>query len=190
MEKIQAWDSDLFLYLNSNHSDIFDPFMYLATQTWPWIPLYLFLAILLIRNYKKFGWWLILAAIAAVSLADKFTSGFMKPYFGRLRPCHEPELEGMVYNYLHCGGLYGFASSHAATSFAVTTFMVLLLSKKYPGILFLWIWALFFTYTRIYLGVHYPADVIVGAMVGASSAGLVFYLTKTIALKTNQRYQL
>ncbi|MCL6260275.1 phosphatase PAP2 family protein [Aquiflexum sp. TKW24L] len=166
LEKISEWDEALFLWLNQYHVDFLDPIMYFFTQTYPWIPLYIFLIFLVWKAHGKQGWWVILGVLLSVLLADQITSALMKPFFERLRPCHEVILNGMIHNYGKCGGMYGFASSHAANSFAVATAMYLGLSVRFPTVKWLFLWAVLFSYTRIYLGVHYPGDVLVGGLVG------------------------
>jgi len=100
-------------------------------------------------------------------LSDQITVSLMKPLFARLRPSHDPALAGMVHIVNgYTGGLYGFASSHAANTFASALFLWLALKKTYHAIRWIFAWAVFVTYTRIYLGVHYPGDVVVGALVG------------------------
>jgi undecaprenyl-diphosphatase len=99
----------------------------------------------------------------------------MKPFFGRLRPSWEPTLEGMVHIVDgYRGGSFGFASSHAANTFATATFLVLLFRGKKPGMVWLFIWCTLVSYTRIYLGVHYPLDILCGALVGAMLAFVVY----------------
>ena len=169
LEKISKWDQALFLWLNQYHLDLLDPIVYFFTQTLPWVPLYLFLIFLVWKAYGKQGWWVILGVLFAILLADQITSALMKPFFERLRPCHDVLLNGMIHNYGKCGGMYGFASSHAANSFAIATAMYLGLSFKFPSVRWLFLWAVFFSYTRIYLGVHYPGDILVGALVGTLS---------------------
>jgi undecaprenyl-diphosphatase len=166
LEKISRWDEALFLGLNQYHDEFMDPIMYFFTQTYPWIALYTFLVYLVWKAYGKQGWWVILGVLLSVLLADQITSALMKPFFERLRPCHEVILNGMMHNYGNCGGMYGFASSHAANSFAVATSMWFGLSFKYPAVKWLFLWATLFSYTRVYLGVHYPGDIMVGGLVG------------------------
>lgn len=172
----QAWDESLFLFLNSFHSDFLDPFIFQATQTVTWIPFYAFLAFLIVRQFKMQSIWIFAAIGLSILFADQFTSAFMKPFFERLRPCHDPRWEGIVHNFGKCGGLYGFASSHASNSFAIAMLINLSLKGKYKFLPWLFLWATLFSYTRIYLGVHYPSDVIVGALVGIASAWLAFWI--------------
>jgi undecaprenyl-diphosphatase len=180
LEKIKEWDESLFIWLNSHHSDFLDPIMEFLTQTRPWIPLYIFLVFLCWRAYGKHCWWVILAALLSVAFADQTTSTFMKPFFERLRPCHELSLNGIIHHYGACNSKYGFASSHAANAFAVATLMNLALVFRFPQVRWLFAWSVFFSYTRIYLGVHYPGDVIVGAIVGVLSGYLAFIIFKAI----------
>ncbi len=176
LEKLKEWDQSLLLYLNSFHLDPIDPIMYQLTQTLPWVPMYLFLSYLVWKVYGKQCWWVFIAIGLTILFADKTASGIFKPYFERLRPCHEPNLQGLVYNFRHCGGMYGFASSHASTSFSVATIMTLVLGTTYPALRWLFLWAAFFSFTRIYLGVHYPGDVLVGALIGILSAWSAYHI--------------
>lgn len=178
------WDRELLVTLNSYHVSWLDPVMYLTSQTMFWLPLYLFLLVLVIRNYKKQAWMPLIGITLAILLADNITASVMKPYFERLRPSREPALSGIVHlvtdpwGETYTGGKYGFASSHAANTFATALFFTLLFGKRYRWMFVLFFWAAGMTYTRIYLGVHYPGDIIVGAIVGLLSAlaGYRFYL--------------
>ncbi|EON75950.1 putative membrane-associated phospholipid phosphatase [Lunatimonas lonarensis] len=109
-----------------------------------------------------------------ILLADQFTSGFMKPFFERLRPCHDPRWQGILFNYSGCGGQFGFASSHASNTFAIATYFWLVFRTHSSQWLFLW--AAIISYTRVYLGVHYPADIVVGGLVGIASGFVVYHL--------------
>src|ERR1043165_7060212 len=164
MDSIIDFDKKLLLFLNSFHLPWLDPVMFYITKTFFWLPLYAFLIFLIFKNYKKQGWYILLGVVITVLLADQITSSLMKPYFARFRPSHEPSLQGLVHLVNgYRGGLYGFASSHAANTFGTALFVWLVLKPFYKKTGWIFLWAAVVTYTRIYLGVHYPGDILVGA---------------------------
>lgn len=168
-------DKRLLLFLNGWHNPFLDSAMLLLTETFVWAPFFAIMIFLLIKTYAKSSIWIFLGITLTILLCDQITSGFMKPFFARLRPSHEPSLEGIVHlvnNYR--GGLYGFASSHAANTFGVAVFIWLCLKKYYRWIWLAFFWALLMTYTRVYLGVHYPSDILVGAIIGMLVGWLSF----------------
>lgn len=169
IEAINNWDELTFIWLNSFHWEFLDPLVLQLTKTITWIPLYVWLLYQSYRVDAKNLAWILGGVMVTILLADQVTSGFMKPYFERLRPCHDPRWEGIQHAYGGCGGLYGFASSHAANTFGLATFFTLQLGKKQRLMAWLFLYALLVSYTRIYLGVHYPLDVIVGAFVGVGA---------------------
>jgi undecaprenyl-diphosphatase len=178
MEEILRLDKELFLELNSSfHTPWLDQLMMFLSTTTAWIPLYLILLYLLSKTYRKETWWVLAAVGLTILIADQVTSTLMKPFFERLRPSHEPDLRNMV-NIVnqYRGGKYGFASSHAANTFGVATLVWLALKKYRPWIALLFLWALFVGYTRIYLGVHYPGDIIAGDFIGFLSALVAWLL--------------
>jgi undecaprenyl-diphosphatase len=188
METVHQFDRELFLFLNGLHTDRLDPVMYFLTKILAWLPLYIFLIYLIFKKFRATGWIYLVGSSLAITLADRFTSGFMKPFFARLRPSHEPSLEGLVHLVNHYkGGLYGFASGHAATTFAVATFVWFSLRNTYRYINWIFAWAVMMTYTRIYLGVHYPSDILVGATIGFLLGVVVWKLTVIAELKFGQK---
>lgn len=183
IETIKKWDEDLFLVLNSFHFDALDPLVLQLTETVSWIPLYLFILYKIYRADPSGSAWVIWGVMLTILISDQVTSGFMKPFFERLRPCHDPRWEGLLHNYGRCGGLYGFASSHAANTFGLATFLTLTLSSKIKGIAWLFVYSLLVSYTRIYLGVHYPVDIVFGALVGVLAAYLSWFLVVVLKKK-------
>ncbi len=178
MEKLLELDRRIFIELNSSFRNPFvDQLMMFLSTTYAWIPLHLFLLYLLVRNYRKQTWLILLAIGLTILLADQITSSIMKPFFERLRPSHEPSLAEQVFLVnKYRGGRFGFASSHAANTFGIATLMWLVLRMYRPWISLLFAWALLVGYTRIYLGVHYPGDILVGFLIGWICALAAYYL--------------
>jgi len=164
---IEQLDQKLFLLINSMNSPFWDQVMFAISGKIIWVPLYVAILIWLGINYKKRFPLILLCIIIAAAIADQGSVHLFKNVFHRLRPCHEPSLEGLVRLVDgKCGGLYGFVSSHATNSFNVALLSLLFIRKKWYSISIL-IWASAIGYSRIYLGVHYPGDVICGAILGA-----------------------
>lgn len=177
IDQLTSLDKELFLVLNGLHTSWLDPIVYMASDTVYWLPFYLFLLYLIVKEYKIMSLLVLAGITLTILLSDQITTSLMKPYFARLRPSHEPSLEGLVHlvnNYK--GALYGFASSHAANTFGTAAFLYLLFKKNKPWMGWLFLWATLVSYTRIYLGVHYPADIIVGGVVGILCGWISFKL--------------
>lgn len=181
LEKIIELDKELLLFLNSFHTPWLDPVMFWITKTLFWLPLYLFLLFLVFKNFKKDAWIVLIGIAIAILLADQITASIMKPFFARLRPSREPSLQGLVHLVDgYTGGKYGFASSHAANTFATALFFWLLFKERYRWVWVLFVWAVVMTYSRIYLGVHYPGDIIVGMLIGLGAAWAGFKIQQRI----------
>jgi len=166
-------DRELLVQLNALGSKRWDPFWLFVTNQFNWIPLFLFLFFLLYKAYgKKKGIVLVLMAALLVAFSDQLVN-LIKNTVMRLRPNNDLELKMIIRALKHPHG-FSFVSGHATTSFAVTVFMVLLLRKHYKYIVLLFLWPIFFAYSRIYCGVHFPVDIFIGMLLGII-IGLLFY---------------
>ena len=177
LEQINQWDIDFFLFLNGFYNDLWDRWMVLITQPKYWSWFFLGITGLFIYFKKKESWQYLLTLVIALIVSDHIASSIFKPFFERLRPCYNEAISSLIHqpSGYGCGGKYGFFSSHASTSFGLATFIYLALKKelKYYSILFFG-WALFYSYSRIYLGKHYPLDILCGAICG-SLVSILFY---------------
>ena len=183
---MEAFDSRLFLFLNGLRADWLDPVMVSITAMWLWIPLYLLLLYMVFKQYGKRGWWVLLGVAVVILCSDQLSAHVCKPLFHRLRPCFNPELEGLVHLPKGLpGGRYGFVSSHAANTFAVATFLTAVFRKQKRWIGWvLFPWAILSSYSRIYVGVHYPGDILAGAALGVL-IGLIGYFVIARSFKNH-----
>ena len=144
-------------------------------MTWVWIPLYILLLYLVLKNFRSQSWLILLCIIILITLSDQFASGLVKQWVMRYRPTHNiilgPQLH-LVNDYK--GGMYGFISSHASNVFAITTFLTFILKEvRLKWLWLLWIWAGLVAFSRVYLGVHYLSDILGGALAGVFFGWLI-----------------
>ncbi|MCM1337893.1 MAG: phosphatase PAP2 family protein [Candidatus Amulumruptor caecigallinarius] len=161
-------DHSIFLALNGLHSPFWDSFNMLLTGKWVWVPMYATLAAaLLVTRRTVTAVVLIAAVLLMIAITDYGIASLLRPWLGRFRPGHpESALSALVHNVNgYRGGTYGFPSCHAANSFALAIFMALT-ARKRIFVWFIFMWAIIHSYTRLYLGVHFPGDLIVGASFG------------------------
>jgi undecaprenyl-diphosphatase len=182
LDKILAIDSKLFLYLNSLHSEYLDQIMLFVSNSI--IPCIIIIFSFLIFGYKKFRKSVVplfIFLLISFGLSDSISSKILKPSTQRLRPCHVENLE--VYTAQNnCGGDYGFVSSHASNSFAVLFFIFLLFKGSRKRNISLLVYAALVSYSRVYLGRHYPLDITFGATLGIVIPWIIYCF---ISKKTN-----
>lgn len=167
IEQLEKIDRSIFIALNGMNNEYMDSFMYLVSHKLFWVPFYLLLLFAIQRKYgwRRFGFF-VLAIALTVTLSDQISSSFFKPFFARYRPCNNLDLIDIVHTVRgKCGSGFSFVSGHATNFFAIATLASLTLGvRKYSMILLLW--AALIAFSRVYLGVHYPADIAVGGLLG------------------------
>jgi undecaprenyl-diphosphatase len=177
-------DTKLFLFLNGINSPFWDTVMFRFSGNLIWGPIY---ALILYLLYKKFGYkgiWFLIGAAMVIVLADQGSVHLFKNVFQRLRPCHNPDLSQVVHIVNRCGGKFGFVSSHAANTFGVAMLLHLVFRSHWFSVL-IFAWASIVAYSRVYLGVHYPGDVIGGALLGVLCGWVVYTTLKQLGKKLN-----
>jgi undecaprenyl-diphosphatase len=172
-DQLVSYDKELFTYLNGFGDEKWDWFWLLVTEQKHWIPLFILILYLLFKAFGlKKGLVLLVFVALFITFSDQLVN-LIKHYYMRLRPCNDPDLELSIRAVLHRSS-YSFVSGHSTTSFAMSTFFILLLKNHYKYIRFLLIWPMLFAYSRVYLGVHFPLDIFTGMYLGLFE-GILFY---------------
>ena len=177
MNILSRADADLMVWLNGFHNSFFDGFMYLTSEKWVWVPVYMAIFFVILNKYglKRQTAIIVLMFAITITLADTTCAAYPRPIFCRPRPCHpDSPIAALIHtvNGYHSGH-YGMPSCHSANSFALAALVTLLFrSRRLTA--FIYIWAVIHTYSRIYLGVHYPGDILIGGIVGTFYAVLLY----------------
>lgn len=167
-------DKALFLFLNGINSPFWDYVMNAISHKYTFVPLYAVVIYFFFKQFGRNGFLVLVMAVFTITVADQVSSSIIKVAVQRLRPSHNPEFSQIIHLVFDKhGGLYGFVSSHAANSFGFAMFTLLLFKKRWFTISIL-VWATVVSYSRIYLGLHYPGDILGGAVVGVL-AGMLGY---------------
>jgi undecaprenyl-diphosphatase len=186
LDKILELDSQVFLFINNLGESSWDPIWLAISGVSIWIPLYLLLLVTLYKSYSLKGFIILIPFIILnVVLTDTGSVWLFKEQFQRLRPCYVEDLINQMRIVKSCGGQFGFISSHASNTFGLAVLIGSLTNHQFPSLKrFLLLWAALVAYSRVYLGVHYPLDIISGAIYGSFCGYLVYMLSNKILLKT------
>lgn len=184
IDHLISFDRSLFFFLNGSDSAFLDGMFLTITKVSTWIPLFLCMLYAVIKNNNTRRCLILLGlTVLLVVASDQFSSGLCKPFFHRLRPSHNPAMVGLVdlvNNYR--SGLYSFISGHATNTFAIAVYFSLIFrDKRTTAVLFSW--ALLSSYSRIYLGLHYPADIFAGAVFGSLIGCMFYYIYQLLITK-------
>jgi membrane-associated phospholipid phosphatase len=182
IDHIVQFDKHLFHFINHNMGNgFFDWLMPILRNARSWIPLYIVVIVLCLWKYKKQGLIIIIGIALSAGLADFTSARFIKPEVHRLRPCNDPAMTDVHLRIDHCGTGYSFPSTHATDHFAMAIFMCFVLYKRWRWV---WLWAILWagsiSFAQVYVGVHFPVDVFVGALYGTLVGWLVSLLFKKL----------
>jgi len=176
-------DTQLFFFVNHQLANVvFDYLCPLLRNKFTWIPFYVAATVYIFIKFSYKAFWLIGAAALTVLLADQISSSFIKPLFERLRPCNEPMIRAQVRLLVKCGIGYSFVSSHAANHFGLAALFIFFFKKKYLTLALLF-WASSIAFAQVYVGVHYPFDVLVGGVIGSAIGGLLAWTLQLLSIK-------
>lgn len=183
LQLLNQWDTDLLLAINGWHNGYWDTFMYAFSGKWVWVPMYAALLYVLARNLPwRTTLWCLVGVALCITFADQVGASLIRPWAERLRPANP---ENPISDLVHIvngyrGGRYGFPSCHAANTFGLAFYLMLVVRRKaLTGLLVAW--ALVTCYSRAYLGVHYPGDLLAGALLGLAGAALCYTLFRLVA---------
>jgi membrane-associated phospholipid phosphatase len=174
-ELLNVIDKDLFTAIHSEGAvPALDGFFKLMREAITWVPLYAFMLYWIFRFGRQYAWPFVLLTVATFAVADYTSASILKPMFARARPCHDDDLQDVIRGIIGCGGYNSFPSSHAANHFGLAAFwyrsVYLVRTKKWH---WLWAWALVIGYAQVYVGKHFPLDIVGGAVLGYGIGALM-----------------
>lgn len=182
-------DRELFTFINSTASSPLLDWLFKALRNaYTWVPLYAFLLYWILKRHRKYAWQFLLFSLVAFAITDSMSASLLKPMFARLRPCYDPVMQASLRDLVGCGGKYGMPSSHASNHFALASmwyFIITWMDKRRWW--WLWLWAISICYAQVYVGKHFPGDVLVGAILGTCVGTLLALLFRTWLLKPVQK---
>lgn len=177
LDTLIEFDKSLLIFLNGLHNNVLDYIMWWFSEKYTWVPLYAAILGWWIKIYKWQTIWLIVFAVLLLTATDQISVD-IKFATERLRPSHCPDIEHLLHHVKgYQGGQYGFVSSHAANTFGFAIFSLLMIRKRWYTYAIL-IWAAVVSYSRIYLGVHYPFDILGGALLGTALGFAAWWLAR------------
>ncbi len=182
LNQLLQFDRHLFYLINNGLSNsVFDWLMPIIREPKVWVPLYVFIFCFCIYRYKKTGWYIIILLALTFGVADSGSAGLGKHLIKRVRPCHEPSLSKTIITRIPCGSGYSLPSAHASNHFAIAVFLSMVFYRRWRWIWLIAIfWAAAISFAQVYVGVHYPIDVIAGALYGALTGSLFALLFKKL----------
>lgn len=181
LEVLLDWDRRTLIFLNGLGSDSYDAFWSLATDIATWTPLFVLFFVLIMTQHHRREGLLISLTVLILLLITHLLTDFSKEFFERLRPNNDQQIKGLIRILKYPQG-FSFFSGHASTSFAVTTLVFLFLRKNKAWLSLLFLWPLLFSFSRIYVGVHFPSDLLVGALVGTLLAFFTYWFSRRFIL--------
>lgn len=186
IDRLIETDTQTLLLLNGLHSEFWDSFMFIATGKYIWIPMYVVLAAALFATQRmRVAAIMLLFLVTGIILCDAGINHIIRPLLARLRPAHP---DSPISNLVHIvndyrGGMFGFPSCHAANSFCLAIFLCMV-ARSRLFVCMIIIWAIIHSYTRLYLGVHYPGDLMAGAFVGSAVGFVMWWLSEKVLSRT------
>lgn len=182
IESLQQFDAELFLKIHRGLANpFFDWLLPLMRNRFFWSPLYLFIVVFSFIEYKKKGWYIVGMVLFTFAIGDMLASRLVKPFVARLRPCNELSLADEIIHRVPCGSGFSFPSAHATNHFAIAVFLIIVFYPKWKPVLPIALaWAFIIAFSQIYVGVHYPIDVMTGTILGTLIGLLTGKLYKTL----------